>query len=155
MIRKSPKMPVELIAHHPKALALGNAGFGQLMRLILHFWLTDCAPLPTVDHQLYILTRGHIATWKANRVEIKEILQDVIPVLAKSHARASQHGKWLTELRGRAASAKRAARLEKTINSPPLIEKTYEPLRAERNRSTAQATTPAAGPKSGFRETIR
>lgn len=148
-------MPVELIASHPKALGMNGAAFGHLMRLTFHFWLTDCRPLPVVDNQLYVLARAFPATWKANRVEIKEVLQDVIPELHEARLTWQRKHDLLSDLRSRGHSARRLRKLEKSIDSQPSIASVYEPKIAERNRSPAPILPTEASIKSGFVEKPR
>lgn len=150
-----PNMPRPLIVRHPKALAMSNAAYGALSRILDHYWFTDCAPLPVNERQLFILARANRPTWKLHNAEILAVLQDVIPELTKAHAASRKRGSILGDLRDRAASAKRAKRLEKAINSQPSIASVYEPKIAERNRSPAPSLPAEASIKSGFVEKPR
>ena len=148
-------MPIELLANHPTALGMNGAAFGHLMRLALHFWLTDCRPLPVVDNQLYVLARAYPATWKANRDEIKAVLTEVTPVLAEAMALWRKRRSVLDHLSERGVSARQSVRLErrlKLIDAAPAIGSPDRSQIAERNRAPAPAETPL---KSGFREKIR
>ena len=152
--RKTPPMPVELLANHPKALGMNGAAFGHLMRLALHFWLTDCKPLPVVDNQLYVLARAFPATWKANRDDIKAVLQDVIPELKAARELYDKRRSILGQMRDRAMSSATSKRYKKAIVETPAIGSAYRPQVEERNRAPAPlAQVKSAG--SGFVEKPR
>ena len=152
--RKIPPMPVEFFATDPRVLRMGNAELGIFTRLVTHFWLTDCSPLPTVDHQLYVLARGHIATWKANRDDIKAVLQDVIPELKAARELYDKRRSILGQMRDRAMSSATSKRYKKAIVETPAIGSAYRPQVEERNRAPAPlAQVKSAG--SGFVEKPR
>ena len=78
-------MPVERLLCHPEALSMGPAPFGMLSRLLLHFWMTDCRPLPQADYNLRAIARAHPPTWRRHRVTIMRVLSDLTPDLARHH----------------------------------------------------------------------
>jgi hypothetical protein len=62
--RRIPPMPVESLLDNPLVLTLPCAGYGILVRLLHHFWMTDCAPLPTQTQELQSIARAHGPTWR-------------------------------------------------------------------------------------------
>jgi len=78
--------PVESLIDHPDAIALPAAGFGILMRLFLHFWLTRCQPLPGADHELRGIGRVHLPTWCRWKAIVLKILEDIRPQLEAYYA---------------------------------------------------------------------
>ena len=50
--RKLFPIPVEGILYHPDFVAMPATGAGIPFRLVLHFWQTECRPLPVADHKL-------------------------------------------------------------------------------------------------------
>ena len=51
-------MPVEALIDSPDFLAMPAAGAGIVIRMALHFWQTDCRPLPVADHELRNIARA-------------------------------------------------------------------------------------------------
>lgn len=152
MRRKIPPLPVELFVAHPKIMALSTAALGTLARLVLHFWMTDCAPLPDTDYALFLLSRSHKPTWSAHKREIRAVLDEICPQLEKAMRIYRQRSSLLDHLRDRAGASKRQKRLEKAIDSPRSIDTAYEPKRHERNRSTESSEIKVGG---GFVEKLK
>jgi hypothetical protein len=89
--RKLIPLPVERILDEPLALTLPAAGFGMLMRLVLHFHATDCARLPVSDHELRSLARGHAPTWRHWKTQILLAFEAIRPEIeAYHHNRATR-----------------------------------------------------------------
>ncbi len=128
-------MPIHLVASHPRALALNSAGYGMLMRLVGHYWLTECHPLPTTDHQLLVLARAHKPTWYQERETIKAILADLTPQFQRAYERRIFMRDNLSRLRDKSASVRRlesTARkaLAATEPAPPVAPKRKQVNRA-------------------------
>jgi hypothetical protein len=153
MKRKIPPMPVDFYATNPKVLAMNSAAYGAVARLMNHFWLTDCSPLPSSDHALYVLARAHKPTWKANRDDIKAVLRDVMPELAKALALYRSRSSILRGLSERGNSARRAEGIRKVIAQPSDIPIVDSPRREERSRAAKIAAPVKVSPRSGFRDT--
>jgi hypothetical protein len=132
--RKIPPLPVEFFATHPKILRLNTAGYGALWRLILHFWMTDCAPLPDSDHQRFLLARAHQPTWAVVRDEIREILDEICPELTEALALYRKRSSILGQMRDRAMSSANSKRYAKVIAPMP---ESYGSRTSERNRAPA------------------
>lgn len=102
---------------------MNSAAYGILARLLDHFWFTDCAPFPAVDHALYQLARAHKPTWFQNRAEIKAVLVDVLPELKAARVRYDQRSSILRGLSQKGALATKAKSLAKAAPAsaaPPL-----------------------------------
>lgn len=152
--RKIPPMPVEFFATDPRVLRMGNAELGIFTRLVTHFWLTDCSPLPETDYQRFLLARAHKPTWSAHKNEIREILDEICPDLAAAMALYRRRTESLTILRERGHAARRLRKAEKAMTSAPAISTAYRPQIEERNRAPAPlAQVKPAG--SGFVEKPR
>ena len=77
--------PIELLARHSAAMALPSAGFGMVTRILIHFWLTDCRPLPKGVADLCGIARAHKPTFSNHRHEIMLIINDLCPILKEKH----------------------------------------------------------------------
>lgn len=153
--RKIPPMPIEAFALHPKVLAMNSAGYGAVARLLFHFWMTDCAPLPETDYARFLIARAHKPTWATYRADIREILDEICPELRESLALYRKRRSVLDHLSERGVSARQSVRLErrlKLIDATPAIGSPDRSQIAERNRAPAPTETPL---QSGFREKIR
>ena len=149
--RKIPPMPIEAFALHPKVLAMNSAGYGAVARLLLHFWMTDCAPLPETDYARFLIARAHKPTWATYRADIREILDEVCPELRESLALYKSRSSILRGLSERGASARKAKRLEglRYQDTAPAASQI-----AERNRGSTPIT-PAKPQGPGFVERPR
>lgn len=92
------------------------AGFGMLMRLIIHYWMSDCAPLPTNGAELRAIARVHLPTWKQWGDTVSEIFTDLQPELVDYHAKRLRNKEQLKRLSARGAAALVAKRREKVNN---------------------------------------
>lgn len=151
--RKIPPMPIENIAENARLMALPVAGYGMALKLLIHFWLTECRPLPSHDSQLYVLCHAHKATWAQHKAEIKAILNELTPCLKKAwdiRAAGLTHLKRLSD-RGQAVKVARA-HAEKRALAGDLFEGAVAPKRDQANKA-ATIVTPAPKPGGkGFKD---
>jgi hypothetical protein len=130
-------MPIHIVAEHPRALALNSAGFGMLMRLVAHYWLTEGAPLPASDHGLFAVARAHKPTWYRDRETIKAILADIIPQLDRARETREARYEGLARLRDRSLSMSRVKTMARkapgAIDPAPVVQ----PKRKQANREPA------------------
>jgi len=113
-------MPVSPLYDHPAALYLPAAGFGMVTRLCLHFWATDCRPLPTDDSSLMQIARAHRPTWRHWKSEIMAILADMLPELQAAKAQRDARKSNLIAAQYASIAARKAARLAAS-NAPPAL----------------------------------
>ncbi len=154
--RRIPPMPIEALQDHPEAMTLPAAAFGMLTRLALHFWSTECRPLPVADHELRGVCRAHAPTWRHWKASILRIFEAVRPGLeAAWRARENRAGN-LIRLSQRSSSMRRANALRSkadagvtagnaAANGFPCLA----PKRAETTRARAQPTATPAGKCNG------
>lgn len=113
--RKIPPMPIEAIADNQKLAVLPIAGYGMVLRILIHFWANDCRVRPTTDNMMYAWSHAHRPTWMLHRLAIKDILAELLPELEKhwlwrqakldSLARMRDRGASITRLRTMAKKA--------------------------------------------------
>jgi hypothetical protein len=101
--------PIDLLARHSAALALPSAGFGMVTRLLIHYWLTDCRPLPKGIADLCAIARAHKPTFSNHRQDIMLIINDLAPILKIRHESYWQRRNNLSAL-ANTTNAKRALR---------------------------------------------
>lgn len=70
-------LPVEGIIDSPEFLNLPAAGRGMLFTMILHYWQSGCAPLPTKGSEVFAIVRAHPNTWATHRVAIERIFNGI------------------------------------------------------------------------------
>ena len=145
---KTAFFPLHIVAHHPGALALNSAGFGMLWRIVMHYWLTDCRPLPETDGALFCIARAHKPTWFANRTELKAILADILPELARQAEIRAQKMAQIRRIGQKGHSVMRARTLQKQALIG--IEQTATPIQPKSN--AREYVAPSIG-GNGFRET--
>ena len=76
-------LPVQGIIDNPRFIGLPVAGRGILMTLVLHYWQTECEPLPEGGSELFSIARCHSTTWSNHRNTILRIFNEVKPELDK------------------------------------------------------------------------
>ena len=81
MARKRSILPLPLdeIATNPVLMALSAAPYGMALRLIIHYSLTDCRPLPASRAELAHIARAHRVQWAAHGNDITRVLSAVLP----------------------------------------------------------------------------
>ena len=62
-------------------IGLPTAAVGCLLRLLLHFWSTECRPLPASDRERRLIARAHMPTWRHHGAQVLKIFADVTPGL--------------------------------------------------------------------------
>jgi uncharacterized protein YdaU (DUF1376 family) len=150
-------MPIEGLMDHPEAMTLRAAAFGMLMRLALHFWSTECRPLPIADHELRNISRGHAPTWRHWKASILAVFEAIRPELESARRARENRVENLIRLSQRSASMRRANALRSKANAAMTSGDAsangfprLAPKRAETTRAQAQTATPAGQPKGGW-----
>lgn len=77
--RRIYPMPVEALYDHPDFIAMPAAGAGIVIRLLLHFWITECRPLPVADHELRAIGRVHTPTWRHWKAQAMTVVEALAP----------------------------------------------------------------------------
>ena len=123
-------MPIDLLYDHPAALALPSAGFGGLCRLVIHFWISECRPLPIQDHELCHIARMHVPTWRTHKTSILTIFGDLQPLLEAHKAHTDRFRLALANAAHASNSQRRMTLLAKVSRSaPPSPAMPFQPQR--------------------------
>jgi hypothetical protein len=101
--RKIDPMPIEDVYLHPEFIAMPPAGRGMLFTLLLHFWCSDCAPIPTSPGDLYGICRPNARVWATHKTVMLKIFNDVSPGMAKEAAFKKSRRAVIRELGARGA----------------------------------------------------
>src|SRR5208283_5241445 len=104
-------IPLVDVFDDPRVIALPPAGLGMLIRLLWHFWLTGCQPLPEADGLLFVLAQAQRPTWKAYKDTILAVCRDYTPRLAHAFEERSRKRIHMKLLSDRGA-AKRSLQAE-------------------------------------------
>ena len=149
-------LPITQIIEDPGVLALPTAAYGALFRMIVHFWATECRPLPSSDTELRHIARAHSPTWHGYRTEIFRIFNNLKPELENyHHARVNKlYNCTIAQNKGGAVTKAKAlqARLASSVSlndSAPVAL----PQCKQENRAAAIAERHA--PKEAFNDTSR
>jgi hypothetical protein len=132
---------------------MSPASRGMAVSLIIHYWRTECAPLPTQPARLFVAAHGDPAGWHRHKDTIlrlfSEIKQDLDFYMQSRKLRKSI----MQGVQAKGVAVSRAKRLEK--NAPSLVD--YEdraPVKAREQRERV-ATPDERGPRRGFLPTRR
>ena len=82
--KRLPAFAFEMLTNHPLALTLPAAAFGMLCRLIFHYIMTECRPIPKEGDNLRGIMRCHRSTWTEHKSDILAVFQDLAPQLQKA-----------------------------------------------------------------------
>ena len=85
--KRLPAFAFEMLTNHPLALTLPAAAFGMLCRLVFHYIMTECRPIPPDGDNLRGIMRAHRSTWTEHKKDILSVFQDLAPKL--EHANQS------------------------------------------------------------------
>ncbi len=145
--RKIAPIPLEIVTDHAGVMALPVSAFGMLLKLVVHFWQTDCRALPVENNdRLFAIAQAHRSTWVTHKAEIMRIFNEAAPALEHAFKARANKMENLAILRARGHALKRKLRLEKAI----AVSAASEPVQAPR-RDQAAKQAPAA-PAKGFVE---
>lgn len=124
-------MPIEAIVDSPDFIAMPSAARGILFGLLVHFWLTDCRPLPISDRELRSIGRAHVPTWKHWRGAVLATFEAVRPELEayKRQRDTKANGLAIAAMRGGAATQTRRVLRALQAAAPPNPATLATPLR--------------------------
>ena len=139
--RKIPAFPLHLLADHPAALALPAAGFGMLCRLIIHFWLTDCKPIPKNNDELASVMRAHKPTLSVWRDQILLIFADLRPQIEQHLKNYKTKISTIKRIGQRGNDTRRAQAMQDRVVALPAAADpaALHPLRPVRQRNRSPA----------------
>jgi uncharacterized protein YdaU (DUF1376 family) len=95
------------------------AAFGALARLCLHYWATECRPLPRDDESLMQIARAHRPTWRHHKAAILETFDALAPALDNERHRRRTRAHHLIEASAAAQAARKAARIAASLPPRP------------------------------------
>lgn len=107
-MRKLYPRPIQATVENETVLTLPSAAYGMLMRLLDHFWLTGCEPLPKSDDQLFSIARAHRPTWRHWKPVILKAFDDIAPELIAYRRTRLTKATTITMLANRGGGARSA-----------------------------------------------
>lgn len=118
MKRKIDPMPVEDVFLHPQFIVMPAAARGTLFTLLLHYWMSHCAPLPTSMSELFAICRPSPRVWHTHKQVIFRIFNDVSPGMASEMTYRKMRRAVVLEMgeRGRGVQRLRALALKKVTH---------------------------------------
>lgn len=138
--RRIYQMPVEILADNQLAMTLPAAAFGMTARLILHFHISGCRPLPIADHELKSIARAHAPTWRHWKPQVMEVVNACLPEIEAYTRKRNGNRQGLSSAGQIANSTKRlnALRLQ-TVPAPTPISIPVKPSRPPAETPTDKA----------------
>jgi hypothetical protein len=133
-------MPVDGLIDHPLAMTFPAAGFGILSRLCLHFWQTECRPLPKSQDELRSIARAHLPTWRRWRDDILKVFEDIRPELERYYQWRESKASTIKMVGARGRAVREANRRLQALakNQPAMMTGRVDPKRHQRERSWGQ-----------------
>jgi hypothetical protein len=120
--RKIAPIPLEIVTDCPGTALLPAAAFGSLMRLVVHFWQSECRPLPQSGDRLFVLACAHRPTWTNHKAEIMRIFNESASALERAFNENKRKRILLSTLRERGHAVRRLNKLKKAMAVPAVIE---------------------------------
>lgn len=111
--RKIDPLPIEDVYLHPEFVALSSSGRGTVFTLLLHYWVSGCAPLPTAPSELFAICRPSPRVWHTHKHVILKIFNDVSPGMATEAAFKKSRRAVIRELGQRGAGILRLKALDR------------------------------------------
>ena len=146
-------MPVESLLDDPRVIALPVAGFGALWRIAIHYWLTECRPLPAKDSDLRFIARTHRPTWAIYSAEITGILSDYLPKLETAWRARRNRLDNLSKLGALGAGIVQVRALERKAAKAARQAASVDPIQPRRDSRLTRAPDKApSGNGGGFIE---
>lgn len=143
--RKIAPIPIDIVTDHAGVMALPVSAYGMLLKLVVHYWQTDCRALPADNDRLFSIAQAHRSTWVAHKSEIMRIFNESAPALEHAFQSRDNKMKALAILRERGHALRRKRKLEKAVAAPA-----SEPSPAPRREQATKEAPQAQG--KGFRE---
>ena len=152
MAIRRAKIPAALepFAYHPEIIALPSIVSGALLRLVVHWYLTDCRELPKADHELAAIARAHRTTWRKYNADILRLFGELRTELLAIEARRVANYAHLDRIRDRGIATKKLKTLQKAMANPvdPFAKVIAPRLSIEKR--AAQVSEPSPAPRNGF-----
>ena len=114
--KRLPAFAFEMLTNHPLALTLPAAAFGMLCRLIFHYIMTECRPIPPDGDNLRGIMRCHRSTWTEHKTDILAVFQDLAPKLQEADRLYKQRRAAVTAA---GETGRAVQRLRALSNKPP------------------------------------
>ena len=143
--RKLYPMPVEGLIDSPDFLAMPAAGAGIVIRLALHFWATDCRPMPIADHELRNIARAHAPTWRHWKPQALRVFEQIRPALERYRYQRESKATTLT-FAGRRGGAALAAKSRAQVLTQAIERPQARPLPVREPATTPRPPKPADRP---------
>jgi uncharacterized protein YdaU (DUF1376 family) len=108
-------LPVEGLIDNPGFMMLPAAARGILFTLVLHFWQSECRPLPDSDVEKRHIARAHRPTWNKWGAVILSVFDAVRPELEKYYRLRKNHETTLSLAAKRGGQSSAAKRRQKSL----------------------------------------
>ena len=141
-------MPVAGLYDHPEFIRATAATRGMICTLCLHYWLTECMPLPTQPARLFIAAGGDPRAWHYHKEVVLRIFNDIQPELDAYFDARERNKTTLHRLAARAKSGRKARALEE--NAPELVDMENRAPVKRKDRYERVATPEERGARRGF-----
>ena len=148
--KRVPAFALEILAHHPLAMTLPAAAFGMLCRLIFHYIMTECRPIPPDGDNLRGIMRCHRSTWTEHKTDILAVFQDLAPKLQEADRLYKQRRAAVTA----AGETGRAVQRLRALSKKPTRPNADSALAvtAPKRERTNPTPRPFTNPNSAWRE---
>lgn len=143
-------MPVEGLLDHPEVSTFSALTFGMLVRILTHYWHSECRPLPE-GADLRAVARAHPPTWKIWKPTILKVFADLKPELDRYYLARENKTDALSLSRMKSSVVRREQKMSRQLqaeNTAPISALAIVPKRQQEKR--AQAVAERAQSETGF-----
>lgn len=113
MSKRDPyPLPLAEIARNPVLLSLPAAAYGMALRIVIHYSLTECRPLPSSKSELLHIARAHRVQWAQYGKDIQAVLDAVLPTVEAYKRKRDGNKAGLIEASARSNARRRVKALQ-------------------------------------------
>ena len=125
------------------------AARGILLNILLHFWVTECEPLPKDDLQLRYIARSHPPTWRAHCGKVLAVFEALRPDM-EAYLERRKRGFIQLSVAGQRGGSRTATQLSKLYRLAGVSKQAAEEAAGirtmPRERERGEKGTAAEGP---------
>jgi hypothetical protein len=149
---KRAKIPplIAAFALNPEILAMPSTQVGAILRLLVHWFMTDCQPLPSTNQEMRAIARCHDVTWNKYRDDIVRVFGELQAFLMSEEARRQANYAHLTNMRDKGIATKKIRAYQKRIDSAVPIPEANSAPRLTVEARASRVSEPSPAPRGGF-----
>lgn len=125
--RRLYPMPVEGVIDHPVVLTMQASQYGTLLRLLVHYWGSECRPMPESDNEWQLIARCSHGSWARHGGMVRAAFEDIRPDLDHYYRIRQMRLNHMRDLGKRSVGVKLLRAQQKADQSAQSVTRTLTP----------------------------